>query len=853
LPSEGVTRELARQRVRQISDLRYHLSFEIAPIADRIKGHEEVNLQLNEATDQVTLDFRDLDQNGNDVEGKVSQVAVNGQAVSNLRQVSGHIVIPGRYFHVGENILMMSFESGIALAGRPITRYLDNDDSSEYIYTLFVPMDASLAFPCFDQPDLKARFTLDLTAPDVWTVVSNSEIERAMAAERSGFRRTFFRETRPISTYLFAFAAGPFRDIASYETPVPMRIFIRQSKLQRGQKEAPEIAHYMRDGIRHLTEFFDQPFPFPKSDLLIIPGFPYGGMEHAGATFLNEEVMIFPTTPTPSDKLVRTEILLHELSHQWFGNLVTMRWFDDLWLKEGFATYMASMTLATLSDPSKIWKRFYLAKRDAYTIDATKGTTPVYQEVRNLKDAKSAYGAIVYAKAPGLLRYLSFLLGEKAFRDGVRLFLKKHAYANAEWSDLIHAFEQTSGQSLEHWAAAWVKQRGMPQIDVDYSCNEQGMIDRFSVMQRNALDEDSVWPVKTQLLLAYDKGAPQLVNSQFESTYTEVREVIGKKCPEYVFGNYYDYSYGRYLLSGRDQKAVNARLGTIADPFLRTMLWGSLWDTVREAEMAPIDYINLALKLLSAEKDEELIQSLLGRLTTAFHYYLNQAQQAIIAPQFEALCYDRMINSAEQGLRITYFRNFRAIANTPMARNQLKSLLAGKIAVPGIELKPLDRWMIIMELLACHDEEAEALLANERQRDKSDDGRKYAYMTEAARADAETKRRYFDDYMHNQGVSEDWIGWSLSSFNHWNQSALTLPYLKPALDALPQIKRERKIFFMLSWLSAFIGGQQSNEALAQVHAFLRRKQLDSDLELKILEVVDDLERTVRIRSKFSSQ
>jgi aminopeptidase N len=851
LPAEGVTRELARQREAQITDLRYHLRFEIVPGTERIKAHEEIHLQLNSVTAPVVLDFRDLDPNGKVVEGKVSQVAVNGQAVNQPRQANGHIVIPGHYFQVGQNTLTLSFESGMALAGRPITRYKDSDDGSEYVYTLFVPMDASLAFPCFDQPDLKARFTLDLIAPEAWTVVSNSEIEQAAAAERPGFRRTSFRETRPISTYLFAFAAGPLREVARHETPVPMRIFVRQSKLQRGQEEAPEIARYARDGVRHLAEFFAQPFPFPKSDLILIPGFPYGGMEHAGATFLNEDAMIFPTTPTPSDKLGRAEVLLHELAHQWFGNLVTMRWFDDLWLKEGFATYMSSEALAALTDPNNIWKRFYLAKRAAYTIDATKGTTPIYQEVRNLKDAKSAYGAIVYAKAPGLLRYLSFVLGEPAFRDGVRRFLKEHAYANAEWRDLIQAFEQTSGQSLERWAAAWVQQRGMPQLEIACSCNEQGRVDRFTVAQRNALGEGHHWPIKTQLFLAYDKETPLLVPAQFEGDHTEVSEVIGKKCPAYVFGNYSDYSYGGFLLDARSQKAVSARLGTIADPFLRTLLWGALWDTVREAEMPPMDYLTLALKLLPAEKDEALLQTLLGRLTTAFHSYLSSAQQAAVAPQLEAFCYDQMMKAPEQGLRITYFRAFNSVASTVAARNQLKSLLAGKVVVPGMELKSLDRWRIIRALLANHDEEAEALLAAERLRDQSDDGRRYAYMAEAARADAETKRRYFEDYLRNPAVSEDWVEESLGAFNSSNQSALTLPYLKPALEALPQIKRERKIFFALNWLNTFIGGQQTNEALAQVQDVLRSKQLDSDLELKVLEVVDDLERTVRIRAKFS--
>jgi aminopeptidase N len=392
----------------------------------------------------------------------------------------------------------------------------------------------------------------------------------------------------------------------------------------------------------------------------------------------------------------------------------------------------------------------------------------------------------------------------------------------------------------------------MPQIDVEWSCDGQGRIDRFIVKQRNVLGEDSLWPIHTQLLLAYDQAPPVLIKTRFDGNSTTVREAIGRQCPAYVFGNYQDFGYGRFMLDERSRQAASARLSEVADPFLRTMLWGALWDAVREADMAPMDFIALALKLLPDEKDEELTQSLLGRATTVFQRYLAPAQQTVIAPRLEALCSDRMLKAAELGLRITYFRAFRAVASTPEARAQLKSLLAGRTAVPGVEIKPLDRWRIVTQLLQQRDAEADALLEAERKRDPSDDGRKYAYIAEAARAVAATKRRYFDDYLRNRAVPEDWVEGSLSSFNSWNQAELTLPYLKPALAALTQVKRERKIFFVLAWLNAFIGGQQSQEALSQVREFLRSTRLDKDLELKVLEVVDELERTVRIRAKFGA-
>nr|MDQ3013671.1 ERAP1-like C-terminal domain-containing protein [Acidobacteriota bacterium] len=351
-------------------------------------------------------------------------------------------------------------------------------------------------------------------------------------------------------------------------------------------------------------------------------------------------------------------------------------------------------------------------------------------------------------------------------------------------------------------------------------------------------------------LLAYDNAASVRIPATLASAQTTIAEAKGKKCPAYVFANDGDFGYGRFMLDARSRQAVIARIGQIEDTFLKAMLWGALWDSVREAEMNPNDYVALVLKTLPKENDEELTQSLLSRTALGFQRYLSPQQQSAIAPQLEALYFDRMTHAAEIGLRITYFRAFRSLATTATARNKLKEILAGKFSIPGVEIKPLDRWQIIRALLANSDADAVALLDTERKRDATDDGRKQAYIVEAAHADANTKRRYFDDYTKNKAVAEDWIEGSLATFNSSNQSGLTLPYLKPALEALSQVKRERKIFFVLAWLNAFIGSQQDQTALDQARKFLRTNKLDRDLELKVLEVLDELERTVRIRARF---
>jgi aminopeptidase N len=856
---EGIPRELARQRAQQLKDVRYQLSYMIGYEADSVNGYEELRFVQNADDLHPTepkpgslgtpdrgippqwLDFR---------EGEISRLTINGEDASTEIQ-NGHVALPAKLLKLGENLVTIKFTAPVATAGKAITRFEDKDDGSEYIYTLSVPMDADMAFPCFDQPDLKARFKLKVAAPVGWTVISNSPVTRRIDLVGGLlYDQTEFAETKPISTYLFAFAAGPFKKV--HEAPGLPGLYVRKSKLEKAEVEVAAVQQVTADGIKYLSDYFAQPFPFPKYDMVMIPGFAYGGMEHAGATFLREESILFRTAPTHSDRLNRDILLLHELTHQWFGDLVTMRWFDDLWLKEGFAQYMAYHALNSLKPNENVWKRFYQAiKPAAYGIDSTLGTTPIYQEIPNLKDAKSAYGAIVYSKAPGVIKQLAFVLGDEKFRDGLRLYLKEHAYANAEWNDLIQAFERASNmQWLKPWASQWIQRRGMPQVDVQWSCDARGRSSGVSVKQRDVLGEGGVWPISTQLLLQYANGKQDRLRVTSFGGDVNIDEPAGKPCLAFVFANDQDYGYGRFLLDARSRKAVTEKLEDIQDVFERTLLWGSLWDSVREAEMDPREYIALAERLLPTESDESLVQSIIGRTITALHRYVSPEIRAQLGPKMEAIAADEMLHSPSQDMRITWFRALRGVAETPNARGQLKDMLNGKLTVPGVELRPLDRWNIVASLVALNDAEAEAVLAAEEKRDPSGDGRKYAYMAAAARPQAEAKKTYFDEYLHNAARPEDWIEQSLGGFNSWNQSELTLPYLGPALDALPQVKRDRKIFFMLAWLNAFIGGQQSDAAQKQVHDFLKTAALDKDLRLKILEVVDELDRTVKIRAKY---
>ena len=419
-PDPGISSALARERANRVSKVAYELTFHCAPRADKVRGTVRLLFDLPDAPPKtpVVLDFR-----GDDL----GEVSVNGVEITEIRQRHNHVLLPPDALNPGRNEFNASFTSRVAATGTPLSSYRDATHDEEFVYTLLVPADAHGLFPCFDQPDLKATFRLRLHVPKSWTAVANAPRTEEPEPTEQGQVFTF-AETPALPTYLFAFAAGPFEVVAAEDSGrPPLRIFVRNSK--RRDMDAPALLAMHSKSVTWLESYFARDYPFKKLDIVLLPGFPYGGMEHAGAIFYRESALVFDHPPTESELIRRSTLIYHEVSHQWFGNLVTMQWFDDLWLKEGFATYVGYRLLDVLEPERHAWLRFLQrVKPRAYRIDVTKGTTPVYQQLDNLADAKSAYGAIVYNKAPAVLRELQGRVGERAFRGGMQAFLAKHAF-----------------------------------------------------------------------------------------------------------------------------------------------------------------------------------------------------------------------------------------------------------------------------------------------------------------------------------------------------------------------------------------------------------------------------------------
>ncbi|MCB9889076.1 MAG: ERAP1-like C-terminal domain-containing protein [Planctomycetes bacterium] len=832
-PSPGITHQLAVERAARIHDVHYRLSFKLGKKMAAVAGSCRTTFELN-ARGQVVLDFA-----GEELTG----LTVNGARVE-PRRVANHIVLPAAQMRIGTNEVRADFSSKVAPTGTPLTVYHDATDGADYYYSLIVPADAHRLFPCFDQPDLKGVFELTVETPAEWKVVANGkELRSSTATVRS------FAPTKPLPTYLFAFAAGPFAEIGGHSfqpagrPPIPMRMFLRQSKADRA--EVDHLFDMHGRAATWLGDYFAYPYPFAKLDMVLLPGFPYGGMEHAGAIFYRESSLVFEQQPTEGELTRRSTLIYHEVSHQWFGNLVTMRWFDDLWLKEGFATFMGFTLFETLEPGKHAWLRFHhRVKPAAYRVDGTPGTTPVYQQLANLADAKSAYGAIVYNKAPAILRELNHRLGPAAFQSGLQLFLRQHEFGNATWRELVSALETAAKQSARHWSSRWILAAGMPRVEAQWRVEASRMTE-FAIHQQSVQGDEGTWPLQLEVLLIDASGSFERVRVVADSAVTRVPSLIGRVAPACVLLNPRDIAYGQFLLDDRSRDWLVDHAQNIEDPLVRAVAMSALFDTVRETKLDPARFATTALRLLAGESDAGTHAWLLGALRVCLLRYMSGTRSEPLLQKLTEILLTQLEGSAAD-LKTQVLRFLLAYTHGPQATSLCQRVVANQAPAPGVTLGRRDRFLAAAALVArgYGRKVLEDLVTSMGQ---SDVGRE-AFL--AGAADPSSKEQYFQNYL-GLDVPEQWTIDSLGNF-HWpGQDEATLPYLRRALERVEWVKANRRVFFMPAWVDAFINGHSSQQALDVVQRFLADNQgLSADIRRKILQSMDSLKRAVAIRSRW---
>jgi aminopeptidase N len=842
-PAAGISQELAEAREKVIRDVRYELSFKLEKgmkvVQGRCKAHFTLPARVSKP---IVIDFA-----GESIKG----IVINGEGRTHVRQVHNHLVIPKSALQSGKNVFEAEFTSKVAATGTPLTVYKDKTDGKEYYYTLVVPADAHRLFPCFDQPGLKAVYALQLQAPKDWVVVANGAGKPA-SRKPIGDARSF-EDTRPLSTYLFAFAAGPFVEtkcnepIVLGDRKVPMRIFLRESKLK--EVESDKLFAMHQRSVKWLSAYFDHDYPFRKLDIVLTPGFPYGGMEHAGAIFYRETALAFDHKPTQGELTRRSTLIYHEVSHQWFGNLVTMKWFDDLWLKEGFATFMGYTLLESLEPGKRAWLRFHQrVKPRAYSVDATSGTTPVYQKLENLADAKSQYGAIVYNKAPAVLRELNVRLGPQVFQKGLQIFLKRHAFGNATWQDLVKALEEAAKASAAHWSNRWILAAGMPRVRVEWSADRADRIAAFRIRQQSLQNDKGTWPLRLEVLLLDGDDSHRTIKLTLDEATKKVPGLIGKPVPVCVLLNPGDVAYGQFLLDPRSREHLVEHVHEIKSPLLRAVAMSALFQTLREAELRPERYVHAALRLLRAEQDPETHGWLLSTVGTTLSRYMSEDRSFSLSEEVVPTLLEQL-HGRQQGIKLQTLRFLVRISIEGPVTELCQQIIDGENPIAGLKIGRRDRFLVAASLVA-NGARPDAIVTLREQAGKEDIA-KEVFLAGAATPDPAVKKRYFKAYLNLDEPPEQWTSDSLGYF-HWpRQDEITLPYLSKALGQLEWVKENRKVFFMPAWIDAFVNGHSSKEALRIVHKFMgNNPDLSLDIRRKLLQSLDSLERAVKIKERW---
>src|SRR5688500_9241604 len=593
---QGVSEALAAERHGAFQDLRCDLTF-IVPADRKAPVRARVAARFSfKSRHRVVLDFAQPSD-------RIVRVLANGEE-ARPQIADGHFVVPAESTRAGANEIEVEFVSG--------DEALNRDD--EFLYTLFVPSRAQLAFPCFDQPDLKARYTLSLEVPESWQAVANGrEVgDGGQGAPPAGRRRVRFAETEPLPTYLFAFVAGRFFVEAATRDGRPMRMFHRETDAAKVARNRDVIVDLHGRALAWLEEYTGIPYPFGKFDVVMIPSFQFSGMEHPGAILYSQERQLLDESATQNQLLDRASTIAHETAHMWFGDLVTMKWFNDVWMKEVFANFMAAKIVNPSFPQVNHDLRFLLAHSPvACQVGRTAGTNPIRQQLANLNEAGQLYGAIIYQKAPIVMRQLEMMLGALPFRDGLREYLKRYAFANATWLDLVRILDARTPEDVAAWSRAWVEERGRPAFTTSVDVDSRGRISSLRLTMTDPLNRGLLWPQRIRVALGY-RDEVRLLPVTIEGRVTMVPGAAGADRPLYVLPNGAGLGYGLFVLDDASRIYLLGHIEEIPDALTRGSAWVTLWANLLESRVLPGACIDSALRALPRQADDPHAQHILS-------------------------------------------------------------------------------------------------------------------------------------------------------------------------------------------------------------------------------------------------
>ncbi len=841
---EGVSEELANHRRQVLRDITYQLSLTIPKNqASAIAARERISFLWEKNATPLLLDFKEQRDH-------IQRIFVNQKEVPIVFEKE-HILLDPGSLKDGGNTVDIAFIAGNMSLNR----------NEEYLYTLLVPDRARTVFPCFDQPDLKATFELSLIVPQAWRAVSNGgrqerenwtvypapeSLPDSLKNEALNFHSYHFKATELLPTYLFSFVAGQFERITRTLDGREMAFYHRETDTSKIRLSLDPIFDTHAQALAFMEEYTQIRYPFQKFDFAAIPDFQYGGMEHAGAIQYKAASLFLDEGATRNQKLSRTKLLSHETAHMWFGDLVTMRWFNDVWMKEVFANFMADKIVKATQPESNFDLEFLLSHFPAaYSVDRTEGPNAIGQPLENLNQAGTLYGPIIYHKAPIMMRQLERLMGPDALRDGLREYLKKYAYGNATWSDLIAILDKYTPADLATWNKVWVNQTGRPRFD--YGIDEsEGKLTNLTITQQSEDEFDRIWPQFFEIALVFRDRVEEFTVNMSSDTVM-VPEVVGKEVPLNILFNSSGQGYGLFPVN---RYLVNQIPAMTFNPLMRTSAYISLYENMlnNDPEIPPTLLADLLVKMLAKETEELSLDLITDQLSTIYWQFFTSAKRAEWSEYLEDKVWESMHQISDPNKKKVLFKLYQNVALSQQAQKQLYAIWQSQQAPGGVTLTE-DDYTALALALAVREYPAEGILQQQLTRIKNPDRQKRLhFMMPALSAEVGVRDAFFASLKEEKNRDqESWVAAALGYLHHPLRAATSQKYLLESLDLLEEIQRTGDIFFPSAWLNATLGSYQSPEAERTVRGFLEQHPYyNPRLKAKLLQAADNLFRAERI-------
>ena len=755
-----------------------------------------------------------------------------------------------------ENELFLEIEAPYSNTGEGLHRFVDPADNEVYLYTQFETGDARQMYACFDQPDQKATFTISAISPKHWEVISNYDID-SVTDVGSDAKLTQFKESQVISTYVTAIVAGPYQHVHDEyvgEKTIPLGIYARKSFFK--YVDAENIFKVTKQGFAYFEETFGLAYPFGKYDQLAVAEYNWGAMENVGCVTFHEDVLIFRSKVTESAHLGRASTILHEMAHMWFGDLVTMKWWEDLWLNESFAEWASYMATSEATQYTTAWTEFNaLRKNWAYRQDQLSTTHPIATEMKDLEDVKTNFDGISYAKGASVLQQLVEHVGRENFIKGLRIYFTKHAFKNTTLNDLMVELEATSGRDLKPWAATWLQTAGVntlrPEIEI-----ESGKYKKLAIKQEAPtmpIGSKELRPHRLRVAL-FDISGNALVKRKsvpldVSGALTEVSELHGEKEADLVLINDGDLSYAKLRFDDRSIATLKSHLGGLNEPLARALIWASLWDSVRDGELSTSDYIAIALNALGTETDISIVSATTTNITTAIWQYASPAHRDALRTKV-ADAFNTFLKSSASGSdhQLAFARGFAEAAATPEQSKEILEILNGSIK--GLTVDAEIRWHLVIcavkrGILGATDIDVELA------KDNTAHGKQYGALAHAAIPTAQAKEFAFKS-VTSAKLSNTIHSYTCRGFNVAMQSDLLTPFIDQYFAIL--IDLWTNAGYEIAETTAtllFPGFNVSEDTLAKAQKWLdvTGKDAPSALRRVIIEGRDALARSLRAQKK----